>query len=199
MLAPETCRTLLADTRSVANVVHASPLLPVREVADRFAVSEKTVRRLIERGELPALRERTRRRLRPVPLPPTGRPRGRRRAHRREDRKRHGALLVPCTRCAGRASSVTPCALPSAPRRPEKKGTAKFTGRPLPQSDAQQPCANSIDRHVSVPVPPNPSSTPSPPFRVSFSLPPKSWSRPRWPKRRSAPAAPRRSSRPLPP
>jgi excisionase family DNA binding protein len=56
VLAPETCRTLLADTRSVANVVHASPLVPVREVADRFAVSEKTVRRLIERGELPALK-----------------------------------------------------------------------------------------------------------------------------------------------
>jgi hypothetical protein len=84
-------------------------------------------------------------------------------------------------------------------RRKRGRPGKEFTGRPLTQSDAQQPCANSIDRHVSVPAPPNPSSTPSPPFKVSFSLPPKSWSRPRWPKRRSAPAAPRRSSTPLPP
>jgi excisionase family DNA binding protein len=37
-------------------IVQERPLLTVREAADRLRCSEKTVRRLIRRGELPALR-----------------------------------------------------------------------------------------------------------------------------------------------
>ena len=40
----------------MSSAVADRPLLTVREVAERLAVSEKTVRRLIERGELPVLR-----------------------------------------------------------------------------------------------------------------------------------------------
>jgi excisionase family DNA binding protein len=35
--------------------VQASRLLPVRDVADRLAVSEKTIYRMVSAGELPAL------------------------------------------------------------------------------------------------------------------------------------------------
>jgi excisionase family DNA binding protein len=35
--------------------VPSRPLLPIREVAEELAVSERTVRRLIRRGELPVL------------------------------------------------------------------------------------------------------------------------------------------------
>ena len=38
----------------------------------------------------------------------------------------------------------------------------------------RQPCADSIDRHVSGPEPPNPSSVPDPPIRKSLPISPKS-------------------------
>jgi excisionase family DNA binding protein len=40
----------------MATGVHAAQLLTVREVADRLKLSEKSVRRRIARGELPAVR-----------------------------------------------------------------------------------------------------------------------------------------------
>jgi excisionase family DNA binding protein len=40
----------------VSAIVPHAPLLTVREVADRLRLSEKTVRRLIGRAEIPALR-----------------------------------------------------------------------------------------------------------------------------------------------
>jgi excisionase family DNA binding protein len=40
----------------MTSVVLSRPLLNVRSVADRLSVSEKTVRRLIESGRLPAVR-----------------------------------------------------------------------------------------------------------------------------------------------
>lgn len=36
--------------------VHERPLLTVRQVADQPSVSERTIRRLAERGEIPALK-----------------------------------------------------------------------------------------------------------------------------------------------
>ncbi len=39
----------------MAAPVHSSPLLSVAQAAERLSVSEKTVRRLIARGELPAV------------------------------------------------------------------------------------------------------------------------------------------------
>ena len=63
-----TPRSLVADRHGMGASVLASRLLPVRDVADLLAVSEKTIYRMISAGELPALHVRSQIRVDPDKL-----------------------------------------------------------------------------------------------------------------------------------